>query len=932
MKIRNYLMGVLIFISAFFIFGTIQVHAEKYTGEAIWPSEYISDVYLRKERPDGYKQWKQARFMRRSEDNKFVYCIQPYTDINNNHTYNIARSDWWTVANLSEAQWKRISLIAYYGYQYSGHSEHKWYAVTQLMIWRTTNPESEFYFTDTLNGNRTTKYDDEIAEIESLVQRHMIKPNIQIENNTISLGNNLTVADSNGVLSDYSVTSSNNLTVTKSGNNLTIKPTAVGDATITFKKSTTKYDSYPILYYVDGSQNVVRVGNYDPVSVKLNLRVIGGKLTLHKLDRDSGENVPTAEGSLENAVYGIYDMADNLITTITTDREGNVTSDYLPNLGIYQLKEITSSKGYLLDDKVYTFEITEDNLYPEMNVYEQIIKRKIRIHKYYAKGETGTLTPEDNVKFEIYNNKNEMVVDCITDENGYCTFTLAYGSYTGKQITSKSGYLKVDDFNITINENSEETINLSFTNAPVKARLKLIKTDAESNLPILASNVTFKLFDVDNNKYVCQKITYPKKEEICEYKTDENGVFLTPYEIITGNYRIEELTSPSGYLLNQDNLTFRLDDLTELKKDEEYGDYFEISYLNQEIKGMIEITKYGETIKNETENVSQLLRGNSNIVYYNKPISNVEISLYAKEDIKTLDGIIHYNAGDLVEKINTKSNGKAIFENLYLGKYIIKETKTLDTYLLDETEYTIELNEIDNRTAIVTEKRELYNKLKKGSLEFTKTDLVNGETIPNTKIDIFTEDDLLVYSGLTDENGKITIEELPIGKYYILESEAATGYLITEEKVLFEIKENGEIVKANMTNKPVTGTLEFSKVDFSTSEPLPNTKIQIFKDDDTLIFEGITDEEGKIIIEELRYGRYYIKELEAPNGYQLNSEKMYFEILEDGEIVKCTMKDEVVTIDVPNTELNDTYLVEIVGSIMIILGIGVIIYEAKKKK
>ena len=135
-----------------------------------------------------------------------------------------------------------------------------------------------------------------------------------------------------------------------------------------------------------------------------------------------------------------------------------------------------------------------------------------------------------------------------------------------------------------------------------------------------------------------------------------------------------------------------------------------------------------------------------------------------------------------------------------------------------------------------------------------------------------------------------------------------------------------------MTNKPIYGTLEFTKTDISTSEPLPNTKIEIYTEKDELIFEGITDEEGKIIIEELRYGRYYILEKEAPEGYILNTEKMYFEILEDGEIVKCTMTNEQVIIEVPNTLLDDNHLVEILGTLLIIFGIGVLISENKRKK
>ena len=133
-----------------------------------------------------------------------------------------------------------------------------------------------------------------------------------------------------------------------------------------------------------------------------------------------------------------------------------------------------------------------------------------------------------------------------------------------------------------------------------------------------------------------------------------------------------------------------------------------------------------------------------------------------------------------------------------------------------------------------------------------------------------------------------------------------------------------------MTNEKTKGTLEFTKVDFSTSEPLPNTLIEIFNEKDELVFSGRTDENGKIIIEELEYGKYYIVESEAPEGYQINNEKMYFEILEDGEIVKCTMTDEKIIIEVPNTEEN-SYIIPI-SVLLIGISTGIIIYEEIKKK
>ena len=102
------LFGMLFLLS---IVGIKEVHAETYTGQAIWPSEYISNIYLKKVKPDGYTKYQQARFIRRSEDNQFVYCLQPYIDIDNNLPYyDVIREDYEKVLGFSESQWDRISL------------------------------------------------------------------------------------------------------------------------------------------------------------------------------------------------------------------------------------------------------------------------------------------------------------------------------------------------------------------------------------------------------------------------------------------------------------------------------------------------------------------------------------------------------------------------------------------------------------------------------------------------------------------------------------------------------------------------------------------------------------------------------------------------------------------------------------------------------
>ena len=86
-----------------------------------------------------------------------------------------------------------------------------------------------------------------------------------------------------------------------------------------------------------------------------------------------------------------------------------------------------------------------------------------------------------------------------------------------------------------------------------------------------------------------------------------------------------------------------------------------------------------------------------------------------------------------------------------------------------------------------------------------------------------------------------------------------------------------------------------------------------------------------IVIEELEYGKYYILEKEAPEGYQLNPEKMYFEITEDGQVIKSVMKDEKI-VEVPNTGLSEINYDKVTPIIVIVLGAGLIIYATKKNK
>ena len=298
---------------------------------------------------------------------------------------------------------------------------------------------------------------------------------------------------------------------------------------------------------------------------------------------------------------------------------------------------------------------------------------------------------------------------------------------------------------------------------------------------------------------------------------------------------------------------------------------------------------------------------------YYRPEKNAEFEIYDNSTNKLITTL--------------KTNEKGIIE-YYLknGEYRIHQTKGKEGYKLVK-DYILIVDGSNSEEVVYFENNQI-----RGSLEFTKTDFSESKTLPNTLIEIYDDNNKLVYSGRTDENGKIVISNLKYGKYYILEKEAPEGYKLNTERMYFEIKEDGEIIKCKMQDEIIKGTLEFTKTDFSTDEPLPNTLIEIYKvDGDELVYSGRTDENGKIIIKDLEYGKYYILEKEAPEGYQLNPEKMYFEIKEDGKVVKANMKDKQI-VKVPDTSKSEFPIFEAITLFLSISGLGLLLYAKKRKK
>lgn len=783
-KIINGLMLLLVGIS--FI---PTVNASTYNETFNDKSQWISGDYILKVKGSTRK-YQQMTVITRNSDGSFVYCIEPGTPVSDGAVYPGQDFDQSYVGQMTQEQWRRITLLAYYGYGYGNHTDIHWYTVTQYLIWQTVPHGYDIYFTDTLNGNQITKYTNEINELNRLVEEHNIRPNLSNDTIDMVIGDTVELTDSNNVLNKFEVIDTDNVSASISENTLSITANDVGDGSVTISKRDKNYSHPAIIYYHPTSQDLMMRGAYDPIDVNLKIEIVGGKVSVKKVDADTGLGIAQGDATLDGAVYGIYDLEGNRVGEVISKGGEYVTSDYLPSLGTFFLKEEKSSTGYELNETKYFFNITKDDLYPEVEVTEKVIERDLKIFKVYASDETGFLTGEPNVTFDIYlKSTGEKVTSITTDENGYATATLPYGTYTVRQVSSTEDHEMVEDFEIVVNEYSEDPIYKLLANAEITARLKVIKIDSETGNTIPVAGIKFKIFDVENNEYVCQVTD----KEQCVFETNDEGILLTPLPLESGTYRLEEQDQKlDGYLWNSEALEFTIGDDSTLINDDVFGAIVEVEFENTQVKGKVEINKTGE----------ELIIEDDSYHYEKIKLEGAEFELRANEDI-IVGGKTYYKKGELVTILVTDKDGYASIDNLPLGKYTLKEIKSANSNVLDPNTYEFELVYEDQYTDVVYKTFDLDNKYPKGELEFTKTDLVTGDPLPNTKIEIFTEDGVKVFEGRTDENGKIIITDLPVGKYFILESDAPDGYILNEEKLWFSITENGEIVKADMTNEKI---------------------------------------------------------------------------------------------------------------------------------
>lgn len=421
---------------------TITVNAQE---PSFYEGNFIGSIYMNKVK-DNIIYYQQARFFINKNTNEAVYCIEPFATFNESASYKEQ------IPNLSNYQKERLSLLSYYGYNYPGHEDARWYAVTQLLIWQTADPSGKYYFTNTLNGTKTNRFDSEIREIESLIQNHYKKPSFNNQTYYLIHGNSLSIKDNNEVLNNYQPTTNN---ISIENNILSIDKPDMGTHQITIKEKQLN-NKQQQFYVSETSQDLLTLGDPIPQTATINLIVQEANLEITKIDTDTKTIIPSGDSSLIGTKFALYDIFDTKLEEYTlTEEKLNIKG---LNYGKYYIKEITPGKGYTLNNNKYYFEITKENTTPKLIIENKVIEKEIIIKKVY--GTNNNFIPESNISFNIYNSQNEFIKTIKTNEDGLINIKLPYGTYTLKQLTTTEGYQKIDPININVDNSEKEEITL----------------------------------------------------------------------------------------------------------------------------------------------------------------------------------------------------------------------------------------------------------------------------------------------------------------------------------------------------------------------------------------------------------------------------------------------------------------------------------------
>ena len=605
-------------------------------------------------------------------------------------------------------------------------------------------------------------------------------------------------------------------------------------------------------------------------------------------------------------------------------------------------------------------------------------------------------TPEDFITYDYSkdetasyweNGKKITVPELFTDKKGYLKSPeLPYGTYVVFESTVPENLKGIRPFIVQISEDSREPqVWRVFDDRPLQYYFKIVKKDAQTQKPVLDNSAAYKIYDVEAEKYVEMIVRYPKKEVVSVFRTNEEGYLITPEQLKCGTYRSEEVEAPENYVqvgfenvLLKDGkevplnkvadggayqeakkapITITVDSDTVHQVEEETGKFIVvIEQYNDEAVGSLTIHKKGEKLsgasKVEEKFLTKMKNGVAGFVnqvssfftgeevmekekgyefdYEEGNMEGAEFAIHAKETIYTPDGqkdeagnrIVKYEKDALVARMVTDKEGKAVLNNLPIGKYYVVEEKAGQNCVLDSEAKEFEIAYKGQEVAVDYVTMELTNQRQKVSLSLLKKDAETGkplegvvfglyaqEDIKNAAGEVVVEKDALIELGTTDEEGKLVFQaDLPHGKYYIQEVEHKPGYLPNDEVYSFDASYTDQTLELlafseEISNQPTI--TEFTKVDLTGGQEIEGAKMQILDQDGKVVEEWVSKKEPHVVYA-LEPGEYVLHEEQAPTeqGY-VRAEDVKFVVEETGDIQKVKMEDDHTKVSISKTDITD---------------------------
>ncbi len=690
------------------------------------------------------------------------------------------------------------------------------------------------------------------------------------------------------------------------------------------------------------------------------------RVKIVKKDAETGSTVPIA-----GAGFQLYHPDGSKVTmtltypTITTidtfytSSDGTlVTPEPLPYGTGYKLVEVQAPPPYVLDSTPVFFDITPETASKEDGIIVVITEKanKPQMGKITVKkiGEVfSSVTEQDGIYQPVYAERGlagaRFAIVAAKDISSGGVLRYHKGEKvatitTGADGTASSPPLYLGAFDVfeeqappdMVLNPEHKTVVLSyagqfveitvaevgFRNERQKVQIDLKKTMEVSRRFQLGTNgeiqsVSFGLYAAEPIKASDGK-TIPKDGliEILPVSADGTAVFLTDLPVGSKLY-VKEYSTDEHYQIS----------------DQKYPVSFD--YAGQEISTVHISVNNGKPIENK------LIRGNIHGKKVDEDgfsIAGAVFGLFAKDETEFIEE---------TALLTAKSNEIGVFGffDVPYGEYLVRELSCPPAFVLSEEIIPVTVSEQEQVIEITMENRFIT-----GSVQVFKQDSETSAPISDIVFQVYAdvdrnkafdpEIDRLAGELTETEAGVYQLDGLRYGGYFLREETAGEAYVKDDSCYYFSIETDGETVTVGnngeiFVNKPVLGSVLIRKTDSETGEALSGAVFGLFDADGKEIRRGETDETGLLLFENLRYGKYVLKELKAKDGYQLNAETVNVEITEDGQLVEISLANTRIppVTDIPKTGENIPWFwisaLVISGSSMLVSAI--VIYCTKKK-